>query len=163
MKTKKSWNGYFGYAASDVEVEVLFPKIVNLANASVPILCFSVDGGANREIRMTEANDISLTSEFEQARQYKNLTLLLLPGYAFPTYDLMEIGHKNLPFEMTVQVIGRAGKSLSETLVFTAENARMKGMPQKIEDVEGTRALRVRVEFSGSAINFMSPNGSLEL
>lgn len=46
---------------------------------TVPIYAFQVDGGANRNVRLKSTNDISIASEMEQARSFKNIRLYLSP------------------------------------------------------------------------------------
>jgi hypothetical protein len=46
---------------------------------SVAISSFSVVGGSRRTINLKATNDFSISSEFEQARQYKNITLFMPP------------------------------------------------------------------------------------
>src|SRR5215203_1307636 len=41
----------------------------------IPAYAFEVNGGANRNIVLSATDDISLTSELEQARAFKNLTI----------------------------------------------------------------------------------------
>jgi hypothetical protein len=43
------------------------------------IQSFSVDGGASRTINLKSPTDMSISSELEQARQFKNLTLFMPP------------------------------------------------------------------------------------
>jgi hypothetical protein len=45
----------------------------------LPISSFSVVGGASRSLNLKSARDISITSELEQARLYKNITLFMPP------------------------------------------------------------------------------------
>src|SRR5687767_1865118 len=46
---------------------------------TVPLYAFQVDGGTNRNIRLKSTDDISITSELEQARSFKNVRLYLSP------------------------------------------------------------------------------------
>ena len=55
---------------------------------SVSANSFSVVGGASRTINLNSTNDISITSELEQARQYKNITVFMPPS---PTSEDMEV------------------------------------------------------------------------
>lgn len=45
----------------------------------IPLKSFQVIGGAARTIELRTTDDISISSEFEQARSYKNITLYLPP------------------------------------------------------------------------------------
>lgn len=69
---------YFGYQDRNYEL------VKNMVKAK----SFSVVGGASRTIDVDSAKDISITSEFEQARQYKNITVFMPPS---PTSEDMEV------------------------------------------------------------------------
>lgn len=69
---------YFGYIDKNYEFEKF----------RVNAKSFSVVGGASRTINVDSAKDISITSEFEQARQYKNITVFMPPS---PTSEDMEV------------------------------------------------------------------------
>src|SRR5215203_2405173 len=51
-------------------------KYVNL---NLAVDSFEVNGGASRVVDLKTTDDISLASEFEQARAFKNITLYLPP------------------------------------------------------------------------------------
>src|SRR5687767_10517348 len=44
-----------------------------------PISSFSVVGGAYRSVNLDSTDDVSISSELEQARQHKNITLFMPP------------------------------------------------------------------------------------
>jgi hypothetical protein len=52
------------------------------------ISAFSVVGGAHRSINLDSTDDVSISSELEQARQYKNITLFMLPTHAHDDMDV---------------------------------------------------------------------------
>src|SRR5688572_27342691 len=47
---------------------------------NIPVHSFMVDGGASRIIKLDSTSDISIMSELEQARSFKNITLFLSPN-----------------------------------------------------------------------------------
>jgi hypothetical protein len=47
---------------------------------NIPVHSFMVDGGTSRIIKLDSTNDISIMSELEQARSFKNITLFLSPN-----------------------------------------------------------------------------------
>jgi hypothetical protein len=56
-----------------------FDDLLYNKGQSIPIISFSVEGGANRKIYLASSSDISITSEMEQARAHKNITLFMPP------------------------------------------------------------------------------------
>jgi hypothetical protein len=67
------------------------------------ISSFSVVGGASRSINLDSTDDISISSELEQARQYKNITLFMPP-----TKD-----HVDMQVAMTLMFAAEAKSTLS--------------------------------------------------
>ena len=61
---------YFGYTNA-------IGKREEIRKSYLPLDSFSVVGGADRTIQLKSASDISITSELEQARAYKNITLFM--------------------------------------------------------------------------------------
>jgi hypothetical protein len=160
MKAKKNYNGYFGFEAYELQMNGWYPEIMSLSSPGMPIREFSVDGGTSRSIDTANASEISLTSEFEQARQYKNIRFLLAPAGPFGIYNLMEIGIKKIPFKMKINMIGRIGKGAGETLRLSADDARLVEMPQIIESSDEKRNFRVKVQFSTAVLSVFSPTGT---
>jgi hypothetical protein len=58
----------------------------------LPIQAFEVDGGVNRMISLASTDDISVSSEFEQARANKNLVFYIAPTPDFRGVKLMQMG-----------------------------------------------------------------------
>lgn len=70
----------------------------------IPVYAFEVEGGANRSIYVSSTNDISITSEMEQARAFKNITVSISQGKNFDARavtELTEMANK----EMTLNVL----------------------------------------------------------
>lgn len=63
-------------------------KFVHL---EIPVYSFEVEGGANRSIVLGSTNDISITSELEQARAFKNIMLWIAPGKGFDARAVTEL------------------------------------------------------------------------
>jgi hypothetical protein len=57
-----------------------FGKNREVARADVNISSFSVVGGTSRTIDLKATSDFSISSELEQARRYKNITLFMPPA-----------------------------------------------------------------------------------
>jgi hypothetical protein len=83
-----------------------------------PVHGFEVNGGAARIINLDATDDISITSEFEQARRYENIILYLPPAKDFSVLKLVElrnggIKHFNLLFEVDITSSGTKIQSVS--------------------------------------------------
>jgi hypothetical protein len=56
-----------------------FAKNREVSRTDVNISSFSVVGGTSRTINLNSTSDFSISSELEQARRYKNITLFMTP------------------------------------------------------------------------------------
>jgi hypothetical protein len=65
---------------SDFSYSVLEGEEIKERGDNIPVHSFMVDGGANRIITLASTDDISIMSELEQARSFKNVTLFLSPN-----------------------------------------------------------------------------------
>jgi len=63
-------------------------KFVHL---EIPVYAFEVEGGVNRSIVIDSTNDIGITSELEQARAFKNISLWIAPGKSFDARAVTEL------------------------------------------------------------------------
>ena len=68
------WGGYLNYKAKHKDIDSV------LKGNFVQVNYFSVKGGAKRIIDRTATDDISLVSEFEQARSFKNIFFIYRPA-----------------------------------------------------------------------------------
>jgi hypothetical protein len=150
---KTTWSGYLQYRAIDLEMNgMTIKKVTELSSPGVSVAHFSVHGGADRILDLTTTDDISLTSEFEQARTYQNLRLFLMPGKGFAFSDMMDIAFSHLPVTINFYVGGQIGKTLTQTLSIRSENAKILGKPDRREDSKGNRFLVVRFEIPNSRL-----------
>lgn len=92
-----------------------------------------VVGGATRTINLDSTNDISITSELEQARQFKNITIFMSPS---PTSEDMEVAVELTDFVIRKRSIlfdFHVGKyssgKLIEELNLVDENAAISKTP----------------------------------
>src|SRR5690349_797385 len=71
-----------------------------------PIQAFEVDGGANRKINLgsRETDEISVASEFEQARANKNLVFYIAPTPDFRAIKLIQLGHAFFDMNFTLDI-----------------------------------------------------------
>jgi hypothetical protein len=73
----------------------------------VPVYAFEVDGGANRNIILSSTDDISISSELEQARSFKHLRMWIAPGENFDMRahaELSEIAAKDMALNVLFAV-----------------------------------------------------------
>jgi len=157
--SKARWSGNLSYYTKDIVLKDFIPRIVDLSSSEVPVTRFSVRGGASREIELARAHDMSISSEFEQARQYKNLRLHLTPQTGFAAADLMEIALKDLKFTMTLIVRCQVGKTVTQTVQFGSTNAKIAETPGRSKDGKGNESLLVSLQFKDCELIYMSPQG----
>jgi hypothetical protein len=102
---------------------------------TVPIYAFQVDGGANRNIRLKSTNDISITSELEQARSFKNIRLYLSPTSDHKdmqaALDLTAAATKKLSLVMILDIQKYSGGKFIEGLWLIDSQSSIKTEPYK--------------------------------
>ncbi len=98
------------------------------------IYSFSVIGGANRSIDLSSTNDMSISSEMEQARSYKNIILYKLPSKDFADFALMEAFRTKQLFNLYLIISIYVGKNNTQSLWLTAKNATISEHPMKTGD-----------------------------
>ena len=84
----------------------------------VPVHSFEVDGGTERRIDLTSSDELTIGSEFEQARTYTNFVFYILPTKDFMAVRLMNIAqtngkHFNLTFNVSVIADGKVIRKLN--------------------------------------------------
>jgi hypothetical protein len=57
----------------------------------IPVNSFEVDGGANRKINLASVDEVSVSSEFEQARSLKNIIFYIPPTKDFLALKLVDM------------------------------------------------------------------------
>lgn len=90
-----------------------------------------VEGGAKRTINLTSADDISLVSEFEQARSFKNIWLYLAPAQNFEWLDLTKVAFHKLPISIAFFTFGNIGNTPVRSLKILCTNAKINEIPDK--------------------------------
>jgi hypothetical protein len=96
---------------------------------NIPIHAFEVEGGANRKIVLASMDEISVTSEFEQARAYKNLIFYVPPTKDFLAVRLMEIGKELMHFDITFVISVFSHGKLIKALRFSPDGAWFSKTP----------------------------------
>jgi hypothetical protein len=108
-------------------------KYVNL---NLPIDSFEVNGGASRVIDLKTTDDLSLSSEFEQARAFKNITLYLPPTSDHTDRDaalaLTDIAINKLKVNVMVSVQRYSNSKMLEGIALIDQEATLKNRPQTI-------------------------------
>ncbi len=91
-------------------------KIIrDVERLNIPVHSFEVEGGANRKINLTSADEISVSSEFEQARMNKNIIFYIPPTkdfLALKLIDLRKNGPESFDIDFVISVYSR-GKLIS--------------------------------------------------
>ena len=147
------WEGYFGYKAKHKDID-------SVLNASfIPVSYFSVKGGAKRIIDLSATDDLSLVSEFEQARSFKNISLFLPPTKNFEWLDLTEISIHHLPVIIYFFAQGKVGKTITHEFTLSCKNAEITESPSK--KTNGGKEIVLKVEMSLPEIRLIhnSPQG----
>ena len=90
----------------------------------IPVHSFEVDGGANRKINLNSADEISVASEFEQARSHQNIIFYIPPTKDFLALKLVDL-RKNGPeqFDMTFVISIYSKGRLIKTLRVSTSRA----------------------------------------
>lgn len=135
------WTGYLHYKAKHTDIDS------TLKGLFVPVWFFKVKGGAKRVVDLTSTDDISLVSEFEQARTFKNLVLYLPPPKDFEWLDLIEIATHKLPVSIKFIAFGQKGKTLTHSFVLASKTANITESPLK-RSAEKKLVLEVKLAIS---------------
>lgn len=105
----------------------------SISGLQIPIYLFNVSGGANRVIRLGATSDISLTSELEQARSFKNINLGMPPSSdgsdMQAVLDLTEAAEKKSPVSIKFRVCKFSDRKPLEALHLETDEARIKKKP----------------------------------
>ena len=104
----------------------------------IPVSGFEVDGGASRTISLKTATDISITSELEQARMYKNITLYV-PGTKDHSdmetaIKMSEAASSKKKFLFSLWVERDVNKNRIEGLVLRDNTATVQKPPSIVKD-----------------------------
>lgn len=163
--SKAKWTGTFAYNATDLSISGVMPKIdfIGLGSESVPISYFSVTGGPTRRINLAAVDDVSLASELEQARRFKNIRLYLSPKSVFSSGELIQIGTKNITFGITIIVNCLIGKTVTQSLMFGSPDARIVETPRKLDDSQGNAYFFVNLQFTESGLIRIAPQGKKQV
>jgi hypothetical protein len=65
---------------------------------TVPVASFEVDGGTQRTINLASTNDVAASTEFEQARTFKNITFFITPTKDFAAAKLIGLRSPEMKF-----------------------------------------------------------------
>jgi hypothetical protein len=118
-----TYQGKFNYALQEDEDLVI-------SRLNIPVQIFEVDGGADRNIKLGSTDDIGITSELEQARTFKNLTL-----YLPPTKDGTDM-------EIALQLSGFYTRKESLRVAFTIERYSSGKMLEGLALLDGDATLK---------------------
>jgi len=127
-------------------------------NTAPSIVAFSVEGGATRTIRANSGDQIIVSSEFEQARKFKNI-LLFIPessdnGLGMRTaVDMIHYATTKSRFYFQFSVTQRNNATTTYSLLMEESNATVTKPPRMTLD----NALRV--EFSLPKLSILYSQG----
>lgn len=147
------WEGFFGYKAKHKDINS------ELKASFIPVSFFGVKGGAKRIIDLTVSDDLSLVSEFEQARSFKNIALYLPPTSNFEWLDLTEISIHRLSFLMVFFATGKIGETLMHEFTLSCKNAEITESPSKFTDSGKGTVLKVSMALPETKLAHGSPQG----
>jgi hypothetical protein len=148
------WSAYLSYKAKHTDIES------ELKGSFVPVAQFGVRGGTKRKVDLTSTDDISLVSEFEQARGFKNISLFLPRTRGFEWHHFWEIANHGLPVTIAFFASGSAGKTLKHEFILTCPGAKITGSPGKVPDWSGNELLRVDLSLPETKLEHGSFQGS---
>jgi hypothetical protein len=94
---------------------------------------FMVDGGASRAIRLKSASDMSISSELEQARQFKNISLFMGPTKSHndmkTALELSDAAVKKTVLSFEFEVQKESGRKTLEVIRLVDYGATIKKPP----------------------------------
>jgi len=147
------WTGFFGYKAKHKDIDSV------LKASFIPVSYFAVKGGAKRIIDLTATDDLSLVSEFEQARSFKNISLYLPPTSNFEWLDLTEISIHRLQFLMVFFASGKVGGTLAHEFTLSCKTAEITEAPGKMNDGSKGTVLKISMALPETRLMHNSPQG----
>ena len=148
------WGGYLNYKAKHKDIESV------LKGSFVPVNYFSVTGGAKRIIDLTTTDDISLVSEFEQARSFKNIIFYLAPGSNFEWLDFTEASIHQLPVSIVFFVGGHIGQTVTHQFTLICRNAAILEPPaEKTDSQKGGKVLKLNLALPETKLVHGAPQG----
>jgi hypothetical protein len=149
------WGGYLNYKAKHKDIDSV------LKGSFVTVNYFSVKGGAKRIIDLNATDDISMVSEFEQARSFKNIIFYLAPGNNFEWLDFTEASIHGLPISIVFFVGGHIGKTVTHQFTLTCLNAEIIEPPvEKTDSERSGKVLKLSLSLPETRLIHGSPQGS---
>jgi hypothetical protein len=113
----------------------------------IPVHSFEVEGGANRKINLASTDEVSISSEFEQARAHTNFIFYVPPTKDFLALKLMNLSVAGnwqvFHFTFAVHVYSR-GKKI-QTLRIMSEMASLREPPTPIGKTPPLLMTKVRL------------------
>ncbi|MEZ5426858.1 MAG: hypothetical protein R2747_11365 [Pyrinomonadaceae bacterium] len=98
---------------------------------NIPVHSFEVNGGANRKINVHSTDEISISSEFEQARTHKNIIFYIPPTRDFLAVKLLSLRTPTTIryFDMRLIVNVYSGGIKTQSLRLGADSAWFSKIP----------------------------------
>ena len=148
------WGGYLNYKAKHKDIDSV------LKGNFVGVNYFSVKGGAKRIIDLTMPDDLSIVSELEQARSFKNIVFYLAPGSNFEWLDFTEASIHHLPVSIVFFLGGHIGSTVTHQFTLSCKNAEITEPPaERTDTVKGGKVLKLSLALPETKLIHGSPEG----
>lgn len=142
-----AWKGFFTfYAAGDL-------------SESFDLTHFAVTGGAKRKIELAVANDVIISSEMEQAKSFKNISVYLKRERPSSGTDLVTASKKNLSAKISIILSRMRGLFSQERLILTCEKTIIKDVNRDMTD-SNDKDYWIRAAFTLSNPRLMYSRGN---
>ena len=117
---------------------------------NIPVHSFEVEGGANRKINLNSTDEITVSSEFEQARSNSNFVFYIPPTKDFLAVKIMDLQKNSIQFDLDFVVSVYSKGKITQTLRFSSDSAWFFQTP--VPEGGTPPLLKTKVRFSGSQL-----------
>ncbi|MEW6129657.1 MAG: hypothetical protein AB1757_21635 [Acidobacteriota bacterium] len=118
---------------SDLHIIIREQQKIPVERWDIPVHSFEVEGGANRMINLKSTDEISISSEFEQARMHKNIIFYIPPTKDFLGVKLVGLRDNTLVlFELTFAISVYSGNRMTQMLRITSEFSSVRETPTPV-------------------------------
>lgn len=127
---------------------------------NIPVHSFEVDGGAKGKLNLKEIDEISVSSEFEQARMFKNIIFYIPPTKDFLALKIIGLRSNTIAFfEVTFVVNIYSGRTRTQTLRLHCSPAWFVRVPTPVGNTPPL--LKAEVHFHSGDAHLM--HGKLDM
>lgn len=134
------------YIITRERVDAKGNPIGDVERINIPVHSFEVEGGANRKINLTSTDEMSISSEFEQARAHANFIFYVPPTKDFLAVKLMNLSTTNFQlFDFTFVVSAYSNGKMIKTLRIISEMASFREAPTPVGNTPPLLMVKVRL------------------